>query len=172
MSVRRWSGLLILPLGVEAYLIVLTVMVRTGNATLFPSLLLIGGATVPLSVLLFAHNVGRRPEGHTGLVALTAIAGAFIGTTAAGVLEYDVLRRLGALEMVGVGFIEEATKLIVPLVIFLVAHRRTSRMGAVIGIASGMGFAVLETMGYGFNALLAKGGNIASVEQTDHLPRV
>ena len=35
----------------------------------------------------------------------------------------------------------------------------------IIGVASGMGFATLETMGYGFSALLSS-GNLAEVDQT------
>ncbi|WP_454227573.1 PrsW family glutamic-type intramembrane protease [Propioniciclava flava] len=39
----------------------------------------------------------------------------------------------------------------------MVARRHTPGIGAVLGIASGTGFAVLETMGYGFTTLLGSG---------------
>jgi RsiW-degrading membrane proteinase PrsW (M82 family) len=67
--------------------------------------------------------------------------------------------------MILVGLIEEAAKLIVPLALLLLVRRPDPRAGVVIGIASGMGFATLETMGYGFTALLNNGG-LAAVEQT------
>jgi RsiW-degrading membrane proteinase PrsW (M82 family) len=35
-----------------------------------------------------------------------------------------------------------------------------------VGLASGMGFAVLETMGYAFVALVRSGGDLGAVEQT------
>jgi protease PrsW len=87
-----------------------------------------------------------------------------IGVLAAGLLEYDTLHRLGALPMVLVAVIEEAAKLIVPVILYLLWQPNNPRGGITIGIASGMGFATLETMGYGFQALLA--GGIAAVDDT------
>jgi protease PrsW len=84
---------------------------------------------------------------------------------AAGTLEYDALHRLGALPMLAVGLIEEGAKLIVPLLVLLVTRHRSPRAGVIIGVASGMGFATLETMGYGFSALLSS-GKLVAVEQT------
>lgn len=161
----RFAGLWVLPVGVLGYLLVLSVMVGTDNINLFPTLLLIGALTAPLSVLLLAYGLGSRPPGRAGVVALTAVVGGIVGTTAAGFLEYATLRRMPFLGMLAVGVIEEAVKLIVPVVVFLIAHLRYPRMGVVLGIASGMGFAVLETMGYGLTALVASKGNVAAVDQ-------
>lgn len=83
---------------------------------------------------------------------------------AAGLLEYDTLHRLGALPMVLVAVIEEAAKLIITVILCLLWRPNNPRGGLLIGIASGMGFATLETMGYGFQALLA--GGIAAVDDT------
>jgi protease PrsW len=66
--------------------------------------------------------------------------------------------------MVLVAVIEEAAKLIVPVILYLLWRPNNPRVGITIGIASGMGFATLETMGYGFQALLA--GGIAAVDDT------
>ena len=49
--------------------------------------------------------------------------------------------------MIMVGLIEEAAKLIVPLLVLIFSSTRRSRDGVIIGVASGMGFATLETMG-------------------------
>lgn len=95
-----------------------------------------------------------------------AIIGGIIGTVAAGTLEYDTLRRLGGLPMFFVGLIEESAKLVVPLLVVLVVRRyRNPAAGVVVGVASGMGFATLETMGYGFNALL-QSRSLAAVDST------
>jgi RsiW-degrading membrane proteinase PrsW (M82 family) len=75
------------------------------------------------------------------------------------------MRRLGAISMVLVAMIEEACKLIVPVVLYLVWRPTNRRGGVVIGVASGMGFATLETMGYGFQALLSA-GSVAAVDST------
>ena len=89
-----------------------------------------------------------------------------IGTVAAGTLEYDTLQRLGTVPMIMVGLIEESAKLVVPVIILIFARRhRDPAAGVIIGIASGMGFATLETMGYGFSALLQT-RSIAELDQT------
>ena len=161
----RLSWLAVLVLGVAAYLLVLRTLVVTQNLNFLPSLLLLGSIVVPASVLTFAVSSGRRPVVSTGLVALVAVFGGVIGTVAAGTLEYDTLQRLGTVPMLFVGLIEESAKLIVPLVVLLFTRHRDPRAGVVIGVASGMGFATLETMGYGFNALLSS-RSLAAVDQT------
>lgn len=164
-ALARLSWLLILVGGVLAYAVVLLVLVRTQNVNLFPALLLIGATTVPLSVLALAQGVGTRTPVPTWAVLVTVIAGGVVGVVSAGVLEYDALRRLGALPMLFVGIIEEASKLIVPVLLYLLWRPADPRHGVVIGVASGAGFAALETMGYGFQALLAA-GSLAAVDGT------
>lgn len=159
-----WLGVLLL--GVLSYLLVLRTLVRTNNPNFVPSLILLGSVVVPATVLVFAVSGGRRVVAPTSLVAFTAITGGVVGTVAAGTLEFDTLHRLGALPMLFVGLIEEAAKLVVPLLSLVVLRRPDPRSGVIIGVASGMGFATLETMGYGFSALLASQGSLAAVEQT------
>jgi len=162
---QRWSWVGVLAAGVVAYVVVLRVMVNTENINFFPSLLLIGAITVPITVLVFAVSGGRTIQTSTALVVFTAIVGGIVGTITAGTLEYDTLRRLGTIPMVFVGLIEEGAKLLVPLLLFVVVRHKDPRDGVVIGIASGMGFATLETMGYGFQVLLAS-RSIAAVDST------
>jgi RsiW-degrading membrane proteinase PrsW (M82 family) len=162
---RRLSWLWVLLAGVVSYLIVLRTLVTTENLNFLPSLILLGSVVVPASVLVFAASGGRSVLVSPGTLALTAITGGILGTVAAGTLEYDVLRGLGALPMIMVGLIEEAAKLLVPLLVLIFTRNRSPRAGVIIGVASGMGFATLETMGYAFNALLTR-GSLAAVEQT------
>jgi len=150
--------------GVVTYLVVLFVMIDTQNVNFFPSLLLVGAITVPMSVLVLANQAGPPSRVPGWATAFTAIVGGVVGVVAAGLLEYDTLHRLGALPMVLVAIIEEAAKLIVPVILYLLWRPNNPRGGIIIGIASGMGFATLETMGYGFQALLA--GGIAAVDDT------
>ena len=166
---QRVAWLLVLVAGALAYVVVLRVMVSTRNLTFFPSLLLIGSITVPVAVLAFAEVGGRRSSlvasVRPWVVATTAIGGGVVGTVAAGVLEYQTLVTLGVLPMILVGVIEEGAKLVVPLVVFLLWRQQDPRGGVIVGIAAGTGFAVLETMGYGFQALL-KAGSISAVDST------
>ncbi|SEQ74460.1 PrsW family intramembrane metalloprotease [Microlunatus flavus] len=163
---RRLSWIAVLVLGVAAYLLVLRTLVGTENLNFVPSLLLLGSVVVPATVLTFAATGGRRVVVGAGLLALVAIIGGIIGTVAAGTLEYDTLRRLGALPMFFVGLIEESAKLVVPLIVVLLVRRyRNPAAGVVVGVASGMGFATLETMGYGFNALI-QSRSLAALDST------
>lgn len=162
---RRFAWIGVLILGSLAYLLVLRTLTRTENLNFVPSLILLGSIVVPITVLVFAASGGRRIVAPTGMIVFTAIAGGVIGTVAAGTLEYDTLHALKVLPMILVGLIEESAKLIVPLLLLLIVRRPDPQSGVIIGVASGMGFATLETMGYGFNALLSQ-GNLAAVEQT------
>jgi len=80
-------------------------------------------------------------------------------------LEYDLLRNLGVLALVGVGLIEEGAKLIFPLIFYFLGRYRSEGAGIVLGVATAMGFAALETMGYGFMALLQSQGNLVALDE-------
>lgn len=163
--VRRLAWLWVLLAGAGAYLLVLRTLVATENLNFVPSLILLGSIVVPASVLAFAASSGRQVLVPTSVTALVAVLGGVVGTVAAGTLEYDALHRLGALPMILVGLIEEGAKLVVPVAVLLATRYRSPGAGVVLGVASGMGFATLETMGYGFNALLSS-RSLAGVEQT------
>ena len=162
---RRRSWMLVLLVGVASYLLVLYTLVATQNTNFVPSLILLGSVVAPATVLTFTAAGGQQALAPASVIAIVAILGGVIGTVAAGTLEYDALHRLGALPMIFVGLIEESAKLIVPLAVLLFTRHRNPAAGVVIGVASGAGFATLETMGYGFTALLSA-GSIAAVDQT------
>ena len=167
---RRWAWLGVLVVGLALYLAVLRTLVRTQNPNFVPALILLGATVVPLAFLTFAQARTGRWQVPSAALAVSAFFGGVIGTVVAGTLEYDTLRGLHTLPMVLVALIEESAKLIIPVVLlFLVLARHRRRLpsdGLVIGVAAGMGFAALETMGYGFSALLSSQGNIGAVEQT------
>ena len=99
-------------------------------------------------------------------IVFTFLWGGALGVAVAGFLEYSTLRQLGAFQLVGVGLIEEAAKLIIPLVFFFRGRFRHEADGLLFGIVAGMGFATLETMGYGFTTFLQSQSNPNSVLQT------
>ncbi|AGL19953.1 PrsW family intramembrane metalloprotease [Actinoplanes sp. N902-109] len=167
---RRWAWLGVLIIGLVLYVIVLRTLVRTQNPNFVPALLLLGATVVPLAFLTFAQARTGRWQVPASALVTAAFFGGVIGVVVAGTLEYDALRGLGALPMLFVALIEETAKMIVPVVLLfalLARHgRRLPSDGLVIGVASGMGFAALETMGYGFTALLSSKGNIGAVQET------
>lgn len=157
--------MVVLVAGVVAYLLVLRTLLVTENPVFFPSMLVLGSIVVPASVLVFAAGGRSRPVVSTTLLVAVAVSGGVLGTVAAGTLEYDTLRRLDGLPMIMVGVIEEACKLLVPVVVLLSRRVRDPAAGVVIGVASGMGFATLETMGYGFLALMQQ-QSVTALDQT------
>jgi protease PrsW len=163
----RWAWVVVLVGGLLLYYLLLVTLLDTENPNYLPALILIGSAVTPAAFLAYA--AGRATGWHIsgGTLAATALFGGVIGTVTAGWLEYDTLRRLGVGAGLGVGFIEEAAKLIVPLLVLAATWRRRPGPadGLMVGMASGLGFAVLETMGYAFVALVRSGGSIGAVEQ-------
>jgi RsiW-degrading membrane proteinase PrsW (M82 family) len=162
---RRWSWVIVLIVGIGLYEAVRHAVFETQNPNLVPALILLGAAVVPAAFVAFI--AGRRLvfAVRGGVVGATALIGGVIGVVAAGLLEYRTLQRLGVLPVLGVGLIEEAAKLIVPLVLLVALRRdRHAADGLLIGVASGAGFAVLETMGYAFVVLIQSRGAIAVVQ--------
>ncbi|GAA1292042.1 PrsW family intramembrane metalloprotease [Brachybacterium alimentarium] len=162
----RFSWLLALVLGVIAYITTFVLMLLTRNPTMLPTVLLVGAVTIPLTVLLFAQSSRVGPLVPTRIVLVTAGLGGLFGICAAGLEETVAALILGKESILLVGVIEETAKVVVPLGVLALAHRSTRGGGIVIGIAAGTGFAVLETMGYGFNALLSRNGGLGALDAT------
>ncbi|MFF4354782.1 PrsW family intramembrane metalloprotease [Streptomyces sp. NPDC001530] len=163
---RRWGWLAVLAVGLLLFWLIHSALISTGNPNLVPALLFFGAALVRAA---FVTSVaGRRLDFGVGssVVGVTALLGGAVGVTTAGFLEYRTLVLLDVLPMVAVGVIEEAAKLVMPLVLLLFIRRRSPGDGLLIGVASGAGFAVFETMGYAFVELVQSGGDLHVV---DHL---
>ena len=167
--VGRWAWVPALGIGVVLYELVRRAVVDTGNPNLVPSLILLGAAVVPVAFIAFV--AGRRLvfTVTSGLVAAVALLGGVVGVVTAGMLEYHVLRDLGGIPAVLVAAIEESAKLIVPVAVLLVLlvqrHRLRVGDGLLLGVASGAGFAVLETMGYGLVVLIRSRGDLSVLDE-------
>ena len=163
--VRRWCALIVLLAGLVLYAGVHQATIDTRNAKLVPSLILLGAAVVPIAFVILVG--GRRLPYGVGIttVALTALVGGLVGTTTAGVLEFNTRQNLGSLPLFSIGLIEEAAKLIAPLVVLLIVRARHPADGLLLGVASGAGFAALETMGFGLVVLIRSGGDIAILDE-------
>lgn len=162
----RLSWLLVLLGGLLAYVATFVIMLVTGNPIMLPTVLLVGAATIPVTVLLLAQSTRSGPLVPARIVLVTAAASGLFGICAAGLEERIAGALLGRASILLVGVIEETAKLVVPLIVLALAHRVTRGGGLVIGIASATGFAVLETMGYGFGALLSRGGGLGALDAT------
>jgi protease PrsW len=153
----RLSWLWVLLAGVGAYLLLLRTLLGTQNPNFLPSMILFGAMVVPATVLTFATTGGRRKSG--SVPALWRSRRSRAASSVRSRLPHwstTLCGHLGALPMLMVGLIEEASKIVVPTAVFLIDRRLRWPEAAVLGVASGAGFATLETMGYGFNAFLAE----------------
>ncbi|MEA2323042.1 MAG: protease PrsW [Solirubrobacteraceae bacterium] len=135
----------------------------TRNINLVPSVIVVGAFLGPVAFVIYVYE--RAPEVPLPTLLRCFVAGGLLGLAAAAVLEYRTLIELGALPAIAVGLIEETCKLIVPVAILLRWRYRREADGVLFGVASGMGFAAFETMGYGLSALLASQGHIGELER-------
>ncbi|MFF0223174.1 PrsW family intramembrane metalloprotease [Streptomyces sp. NPDC004629] len=161
---RRWGWLAVLAVGLLLFWLIHSTLISTGNPNLVPALIFFGAALVPTVFVVFVS--GRRLDFGVRfpVVVTTALVGGAIGVTTAGFLEYRTLRLMDFLPMVAVGVIEEAAKLIMPLLLLLAIRDRHPGDGLLIGVASGAGFAVFETMGYAFVELINSRGDLTAVD--------
>lgn len=142
---KRWFQIFVG--GLVLLYVVERALVATANPIYFPSVILLGAFLVPVTFTTYLY--GRLPEWDVPIqpIAICFVGGGVIGTVVAGTLEYDVLRSLGLFSLLGVGVIEEGAKLLFPLIFYFIGRYRSEAAGIVLGVATAMGFAALETMG-------------------------
>lgn len=161
---HRMAWLPVLLVGLGLFVALRQTLLATGNANLLPALVLIGTLVVPVAFVTFI--AGSRVDVHvtSGALAATAVCGGVVAVVVAGLLEFDALRHLGPAAILGVAVIEEAAKLIVPLLLLVYGPWRAVGDGLALGIASGAGFAVLETAGYTFVTAVNTHGSLPAID--------
>jgi RsiW-degrading membrane proteinase PrsW (M82 family) len=161
---RRWAWLPTLLVGVALFELVRRALVDTGNPNLLPALILLGAAVVPAAFVAFVYGRRLGYDVPGLLLAFTALVGGVVGVVLAGIWEYRTLVRFGGLPTLAVGFAEETAKLIIPAAVLLFVGYRRPANGLLLGVASGAGFAALETMGYAFVTLIETRGDLGTVD--------
>jgi RsiW-degrading membrane proteinase PrsW (M82 family) len=155
---RYWRVLLG---GLVAYAALSAVLTATGNLHLVPLVLLLASVLVPAVFVLFCWEQSAFADMPPAVVGVTFVSGALLGLTLAAVVEPVLLAGVpetGGLTLAAalmVGVVEESAK-VASVLWFLRDRRLRSELdGLILGAAAGMGFAALETAGYGFVAFLA-----------------
>ena len=158
LSHRGWVA--VLGIGLALFVLTERAISLTGNVNFVPTGILLGSALVPLTYVVFVRERPLPFGVSAALLAGTTFFGGVIGILLAGTVEDALgLRKTSVGDMFVAGLIEETAKLLVPVVLLIVLHRRLRTVdGLLLGVASGAGFATLETMGYGFSALLGRDG--------------
>jgi protease PrsW len=145
----------------------------SGNLSWLTPVILLGALVVPVSFVTYFYGqerfLDKNIHGGTPFktAALCFFVGGLIGVIVAAVLELGTLNSLNASGLFFVGVIEEAAKVIFPIVIYVRArnHFRSEIDGLLFGTATGMGFAALETIGYALVALVQSRGNVGTLEE-------
>lgn len=137
----------------------------TGNPNFVPTIILLGAFVVPITFVAYFYEHVMDRDISLPLLTSCFFVGGVVGLTAAGFLEYATLRSLSLPGLFGVGLIEESAKLIFPIGMYLSWRYRHEADGLLFGVAAGMGFAALETMGYGLVTLMQSQGDVGSLLQ-------
>jgi RsiW-degrading membrane proteinase PrsW (M82 family) len=136
--------------------------------------MMIGAFLIPIAFITYFYQQETQYDRdiHQGSILPTllmcGLLGGLIGTLAAGSLEATTLKGNSLSSLAWVGPIEELCKLIVPVGIYIIMRNRfrSELDGLLFGIATGMTFAALETMGYELVALVGSQGSVNTLDQT------
>ncbi len=158
-AVRRaaWQGWFVV--GLLLWIATAVVTYWTENATLLPTVILLGSFLVPTTFVLWAFETRAGSSLSPTTVLKAFVVGGVLGILLASILETALLTGERPLLMyAGVGLIEEAAKLGALWWVARDVVRHPRRDGMVLGAAVGFGFAAFETAGYAFNALVTLDG--------------
>ncbi|MDP8972291.1 MAG: PrsW family intramembrane metalloprotease [Actinomycetota bacterium] len=149
----RWRGVVLVGLLLNALYIL--AYLATGIDLYLPTLLILGVFLVPVAFVVYL--VDRLPQDVIPLSVLAwcAFWSGIIAPLIAGPALTGADLAFGAtLGWLGIGLIEESIKLVVPLWFYFRGRYRSEAAGLLIGVSAGLGFAVMESMGYGLRAVL------------------
>ena len=166
MKTKLWlqPWFLILTSGLLLFLFTQQALIITGNPNYFPTLILLGSFVVPVAFVTYFYDYVKHREISMPLLTTCFVVGGVIGSVAAGVLESTASSSSSLVELFGIGIIEELAKLLFPVAMYIGWRYRHEADGLLFGVAAGMGFAGLETMGYAMVTLFQQ-GDIASLQQ-------
>lgn len=160
---RRWLQILIG--GLALFIATEQTLKFTVNPNFFPTVILLGALLVPVAFTAYIYEHVPAQEISLSCMLVCFLGGGAVGLVAAGILEYETIQKMGIPGLLVVGVVEESAKLIFPMVQYIRGQYRSEADGVLFGVASGMGFAALETMGYGLVALIRSQGNVGALEE-------
>ena len=158
---RRGGWWQVLLTGLLAYFVGIVVLVLTGNPILFPTVVMIGCFTIPVTYVAFFYERRHLSQLNMPTTARGFLYGGVLGVFSSALLEPLLVHEFNFFYIFLIGLIEEFTKI---LGILLIIRRRRHNLevdGIVLGAAAGMGLASLESTGYAFTAFLASQGSLS-----------
>ena len=140
-------------------------LVQTNNPLFFPTVILLGAFLIPVTLVTYFYEYVKDRDISMPLLTTCFVVGGIIGVVMAGFIEYGTLRSLSVSSLFGIGLIEETVKLIFPVAMFVSWKYQHEADGLLFGVAAGMGFAALETMGYAMVNLIQSRGDVGVLQQ-------
>jgi RsiW-degrading membrane proteinase PrsW (M82 family) len=157
---RSWLRVLLI--GLLLYVLGIAVLILTHNPNLFPTVVMLGNFLVPVTFVAFFYERRELSQLTLPTTALAFLYGGLLGVLAASVLEPLLIHGLNFGSAFLIGVIEEFAKILGVLVIARHKRHNSEMDGLILGAASGMGFAALESNGYAFSAFLASHGSLSA----------
>lgn len=127
------------------------------NINLIPGLMAVGTVAVPISALIFFFEVNVRQNISLYIVIRMVLLGGITSLLLSLLLFNLPLSNTKILGASVAGLIEEPGKLLTLVIIARSAKYKYKINGLLLGAAIGTGFAIFESMGYAFRALLISG---------------
>ena len=141
-------------IGLVAYIGASRILNSTHNTNLLPLVMILGSVLVPVTFVVFCWEQRAFADFPPTVVGLAFVVGATVGLLLSAILEPKFVTGTGFWAAIVIAIIEETAKAAAALW-FLGDNRRYREFdGLVLGAAVGMGFAALETAGYGFSFFL------------------
>jgi RsiW-degrading membrane proteinase PrsW (M82 family) len=169
LQLAAWA--VVLGAGLAMFEITRRAELATDNPRLLPAMVLFGTLVLPAAFLTFLWTRPVRHQVHPVLGLAVSAVGGCLSVAVSAVLESDVLRGAvigtpGRLPPWAVAVLEEGAKASVCVLVVTVLVPRSGINGLLVGVATGTGFAVLETLGYEFAAYVQEQGGMAALDQT------
>jgi protease PrsW len=158
---QRWVHILVG--GIILFALMIEVLRETGNVYFVPAAVVLGSFIVPVASIAYVYRNIRNSYISIPLLMACFVVGSPLGFVAAGFIESGTSQIWTIPGLFGIGFVEESVKLLFPIAIFISGRYRHEADGLLFGVASGMGFATLETMGDALNSL-ASSGSLGSMQ--------
>jgi len=155
-------------IGLVAYFGASRILNSTHNTNLLPLVMILGSVLVPVTFVVFCWEQRAFADFPPTVVGLAFVVGATVGLLLSAILEPKFVSGTGFWAALTIAIIEETAKAAAALW-FLGDNRRYREFdGLVLGAAVGMGFAALETAGYGFSFFLYGFINEAGVQSAGY----
>ncbi|WP_292467018.1 PrsW family intramembrane metalloprotease [Methanolobus sp.] len=158
---RNHSWLKVFSGGLLLYIFGVFALAVTRNSNIFPTVVMLGNFLVPITYVAFFYQRRHLSKLDLPTTAWAFFYGGMLGVLAAATLEPIFLSQHKLYFSFEVGLIEEFAKILGVLIIAKRCFHDSEMDGLILGAASGMGFAALESTGYAFSAFLASGGSLS-----------